>query len=301
MPENVTTYKNKHMTMLEHIEIDSHLFLNERCSLPPLPRVVAEIQEIIYSEDIDIDEVVKLIETDPAMLAQILKIVNSSYYGFRREIFDIKFTVAYLGVRDVFRIILSLAVINTIGSHEKEELNRFWFHSFYTALCSKYIAERVEPLLLSDELWPAAILHDIGKLIYFKFFPRHYNTLNQYCLENGCLFNDAEHYYNLPASAYIGSLLCDYWKLPDKIKIACSCHTLNDLKHVQMNAVSDSFKRIICLGNLFAILSADALNDRVKNDIAISLRENMSVSEPEFLEIMGEIHDLKIEVETLGT
>jgi HD-like signal output (HDOD) protein len=241
---------------------------------------------------------VRLISADPSLVAQILKVINSAYYGIPREIGDLRFAIAYLGLNEIYRLVLSLTVLNTLSIKENDELSKFWFHSYFTALCTKHLAKKFEPLLPMEELWPAAILHDIGKLIYLKFFPNHYQTLRKYTLEHGCLFSEAEIQFDLPASSFLGSLLCDHWGLPSKIKKACELHTLKDLQHSTSGSENEGFTRIICLGNLMAILATDTLNQDKKHEIAETTQKSVNYKEEQFLTLMGEIYQIKLEVES---
>lgn len=287
------------MEKLPPIKIDEKTFLRQHCSLPSLPEVVTKIQEEIHSDGVNIANVAAIVADDPALIAQILKVVNSAYYGLSKEIIDIKFAIAYLGLNEVSRIVLSISVVNSLSITEESELNKFWFHSFFTALCCKHLAKRIEPLLSFDELWPAAILHDIGKLVYLKFFPNHYRKLVKYTEENQCLFSDAERYYSVPTSSYFGALLCDRWRLPEKVREACEFHGLNDLLKMNTNGGADGFRRIICLGNLIANLSADTLNKNIKNELIQFIQQDIGFSEDNFLLFMGEIYELKLNVEKL--
>jgi hypothetical protein len=54
---------------------------------------------------------------------------------------------------------------------------------------------------------------------------------------------------------------------------------------------------MICLGNLLTVLSTDELDDDVKQEIAKATRTALSCQEPEFLAIMGDIYELRIDVE----
>jgi len=153
------------METLLPIEIDPKTFLRQHYTLPALPQVITRIQKMIHDDSAAVGEVSDLISSDPSLVAQILKVVNSAYYSLPQEISKVHFAIAFLGLNEVYRMVLALSVINTMSIEEKEELNRFWFHSFYTALCTKHLAKRYSPQLSFDELWAAAILHDIGKLV----------------------------------------------------------------------------------------------------------------------------------------
>ena len=287
---------------LAPIEIDGKTFLRQHCTLPALPEIIHKIQDMMYDETIDLDEVSELVSSDPALVAQVLKVVNSAYYGIAREIVKIRVAIALLGLNEVYRMVLALSVINTLSIDEKKELDLFWYHSFYTALCTKYLAKKYEPLLSFEELWSGSILHDIGKLIYIKFFPDHFMALTQFTKEHGTLFSEAENHFLLPSSAYFGTILCEHWRLPNQVKLACESHRLEDLHNNHGITVVDSFIRVICLGNLLTILSSDDLNDSTKEEIAETTKKVLDCSEESFLTIMGDIYELRTEVdEFVGT
>ena len=285
------------MTSLAPIEIDPKTFLRDHCTLPALPAVVSKIQGLIHDDHADMGTVADLMSGEPALVAQVLKVVNSAYYGLSREIGNVKFAIAFLGLNEIYRMVLALSVVNTLAIHEKHELNKFWFHSFYTALCTRYLAKRYEPHFSFEELWSAAMLHDIGRLVYLKFFPDHYKALRHFCDEQRCLFSQAEKHFSLPSTAFLGSLLCEHWRLPDNIRSACESHTLADLPNLIGDSPSARFRRMICLGNLLTVLSADELNDDTKHQIASAIQTELDFTEQSFLAMMGDIYELRIDVE----
>jgi HD-like signal output (HDOD) protein len=285
------------MPDLPPIQIDPDTFLRKHFTLPALPEVVTKIQNVIEGSDANMATVADLINGEPALVAQVLKVVNSAYYGLPREITNMKYALAFLGLNEVYRMVLSLSVVNTLAIDRKAELDRFWFHSFYTALSTKYLAKKYEPHLSFEELWSASILHDIGKLVYLKFFPDHYHALTKHAKKDRILFSAAESAMSLPSSGYLGSLLCRHWRLPVHIEKACKCHSLEDLEALKDQDTQTRSLRMICLGNLISSLSSDELNETVKHDIAGTFHSLMKCDESEFLTLMGDIYELKVEVE----
>ncbi len=78
------------MEKLPPIEIDPKTFLRQHCTLPALPQVVTKIQNLLQSENASISQVGELIASDPALVAQLLKVVNSAYYSLPQEITKIQ-------------------------------------------------------------------------------------------------------------------------------------------------------------------------------------------------------------------
>jgi len=285
-------------TGLPPIEIDPKTFLRQHYTLPALPTVVTMLQRMLQYEDTSISQISELIGSDPALVAQILKIVNSAYYSLPQEVTKIQFAVAFLGLNEICRLALTLSVINALDIKQARHFTAFWYHSFYTALCTKHLAKTYVPQLSFDELWSAAILHDIGKLVYLKFFPLHFAALEDYCAEHGCLFSTAEDRLGLPSSSYFGTLLCEHWLLPSKVRDACACHSLKDIETLQNDtSPSGDFKRIICLGNIVAVLANDPLSADVKKQLAEAITGALRISDEQFLSLMGTIYDLRLQVE----
>jgi len=278
--------------MLKPIEIDPKTFLRDHCSLPALPEAVMRIQGMIQDDATDSAMVAQIISGDPALATHVLTVVNSAYYSLPKTTLNVKYAVAYLGLSVIQRIVISVGVVNAMGIKEKKELNNYWYHSFFTALTTKYLAKKFWSYLDPEELWTASILHDIGKLVYIKFFPEHYKELKRYCEQNGCLFSEAEEHYKLPASSYLGSLLCRHWRLPGKVEDACNYHNLS---HISKQG--SDFQTVIALGNLLATLSAGGLNESCRDRIKEVAENILKLTPDSFISIMADVYDLNLEAE----
>ncbi len=291
--------------MLAQLEIDPKNFLRQHCTLPALPEVVGQVQTLMSDDSADIGEVADLISSDPALLAQVLKVVNSAYYGLPKEITKARFAIAFLGYNEVYRMVLSLSVINTLSIREKDELTAFWHHSFYTAITARHLANRYLPHLSREDLWSAAMLHDIGKLIYVKYFPDHYGVIRKHREENLCLFSESERELDQPSSSWIGSLLCDHWGLPEKIREACEHHTLDALgpaddggePNSEWEGERDDFRKTIVMGNNLTLLAGSELRPETKESIITATMSAFDLEEGEFLALVGEVQDLRNEAD----
>jgi len=278
--------------MLKPIEINPKTFLREHCSLPALPEAVVSLQGMIQDEGSDSAMVAEIISGDPALITQVLAVVNSAYYSLPKTSSNVKFAVAYLGLSVIQRIVISVGVVNGMGIKEKKELKDYWYHSFYTALITKYIAKKFYRYLDPEGLWTASILHDIGKLVYIKFFPEHYRELKRFSKQNGCLFSEAEKHYNLPLSSYFGYLLCHHWRLPIEVETACEYHNL-----FHISKEGSDFQLVIALGNLLATLSEGGINESCKNRIKEVTENILELSPENFISLMADVYELRSEAE----
>jgi HD-like signal output (HDOD) protein len=113
--------------------------------------------------------VAEIISGDPALVAHVLAVVNSAYYSLPKTTPNVKYAVSYLGLGVIQRIVISVGVVNAMGIKEKNELDKFWYHSFLTALTTKYLAKNFFKYLDPEELWTASILHDIASWYILNF------------------------------------------------------------------------------------------------------------------------------------
>ena len=285
---------------LTPIKIDPTTFLYKHCALPALPKVLTRFQEAVKSEDVTISRVVNIISSDPGIVAEVLKVVNSAYFSLPRDVSRVDMAVAYLGIQEVHNIVLAASVINTFDIEDLAAFKRLWHHSLYTALCARYLANRYERHMAFGDLWAPALLHDIGKLLYLKFFPNQYKTLSRYAEENGCLFSEAEQAFAMPPSAYLGTLLCQRWRLPRKIQGVCEMQGPHALADLRAGKAFSSLNRMVLLGDMVAVLSTDRLQREKQHSISDTIMHVFDLTEPEFLVLMGAINDLKLEANRLA-
>jgi HD-like signal output (HDOD) protein len=279
------------------IKIDPKTFLREHCTLPALPEVLFRMQGILDGDHIDIDQVADLMRGDPALVGQILKMVNSAYYGLPREVADVKYAIGFLGLNEIHRIMLSFTIADAFVTEHKEELKGLWFHSFHTALCADYVGKKNKALKYPMDCWSAALLHDVGKLVYLKFFPDHFIALREYTLKNGCLFSTAEVELGLPTSAYLGTLLCDHWRLPLIVRDSCESHTLETLYETLQGSSQPQIAGLVSVCNLLSTLTTAVLASPIKEEIANATMEALNYDQTKFDDLMTVVKNLKTDAE----
>jgi len=284
------------MAPLPPFTIDTENFLRDHCTLPALPQAVTQIQSIIHTDNVSISRVAGLIATDPSLVAQVLKVVNSAYYSLPREISDVNLAVGFLGIHETYRIALSISVVNAIGGDSKASFEEIWTHSVYTALTARYLKQHYEPLMSQGDLWATAILHDIGKLVYLKFFPEHFKAVMDHRTKHGCLFHEAIEALNYVPSSELGVMLAKHWRLPEKVRAVCKQHTLKDLPQLKSDAPENTFPRLVAVANLMAVLASNGLSQSKKESIKESICHTLNINEAEFLVHMGAVYELKEEV-----
>jgi HD-like signal output (HDOD) protein len=195
--------------------------------LPSLPSLYIEVVEKLQTPEVTLGEVAVIIAKDIGMTAKILKLVNSAFFGLRRQIGTPEEAVAYLGLDTIKALVLS---INAFSQFEQVRIGGFsleslWDHSLNTAAAAKVIAlaENAERKI-ADESFIAGMLHDTGKLVLASNFAEQYNEVVRRARETKQEVLIVELEVFGATHADVGGYLLGLWGLPVPVVEAIALH-----------------------------------------------------------------------------
>lgn len=158
--------------------------LELRC--PPLPQTLVEALDLLDEPDrLQVRAVTRLVERDPAVVARLLQVVNSAYYGVRREISSARRAVTLLGPASVAGIVVSMNMLKLRGALRGPAaacFGRLIRHSAATAFLARHLAAARSACApraaasdatgdAASDAFTAGLLHDFGKVILVYNFP----------------------------------------------------------------------------------------------------------------------------------
>lgn len=138
-----------------------------------LPLIVTRLAQLINDEDSTLQDFEEVIRLDPALVARLLTLVNSSFFGMSRNVDSISRAVALLGMKNLHNIAVTDAIqgmIDTERSISGFSPQRLWAHSAAVGICCKMIAERIFSIN-GDDAYLCGILHDIGLIAELEATP----------------------------------------------------------------------------------------------------------------------------------
>jgi len=132
--------------------------------LPPFPHAVLELTSVLGGPSPDVQKAAKLIRTDAALSAQLLRMCSSPVFGLRSRVVSINQAATLLGADRLRTLVLTGAMVDLVGSGlPREQSTRFWQHSFLAALLSEHLSKRTG-YSESEQAYIAGLLHDIGQV-----------------------------------------------------------------------------------------------------------------------------------------
>lgn len=147
-------------------------------NLPALPQVTTKLLEVFDDSKSQAKDVGKIIEGDQSLASQILKQVNSPFYGFAGRISSLKHAVVIMGFNAVKNLAMgfSIAKMSRNGEVSVLDMETFWEHSLGVGVGARAIGKEIG-YPCPEELLAAGLLHDIGKIILSDSFPKEYRKI----------------------------------------------------------------------------------------------------------------------------
>ena len=137
-------------------------------AMPSLPTSVTKVMEIcndIHTSPADLNQVISL---DPVLVARVIKLINSAYYGLGQHITSLTRAIIMLGINTVKNMALSTAVMGNFSHKDVSiglDMEGFWRHSLGVGVIAKLLAKkRGIDAKMAEEYFTAGLLHDIGKI-----------------------------------------------------------------------------------------------------------------------------------------
>jgi putative nucleotidyltransferase with HDIG domain len=194
--------------------------------LPTLPMVAMEINRLLQDVNAPIEKLVGMLEKDQSMVLKILRLVNSSFYGFRSKISSLRHAVTLMGYSTVQHAVVTVAVIDSLKTEttlKGFDITRFWTHSLSVGVMCRHLAAQTK-LTAPNEAFTAGLIHDIGKVVLVSHFPEVFVDLMEMVAKDEITFYGAEKAGDTYPHNLIGSNLARRWMLPQPLDLAIRHH-----------------------------------------------------------------------------
>ena len=192
--------------------------------LRPLPSVAMKVMEACRDEKMDARGLVQLMECDAAISTRILSMVNSSLFGYSREVASLNQAVVVLGRKSLASMAVAIASEGVFASGEdgQDSRTRLFEHSLACAAISRLLASQECFQAESGEAFLAGLLHDVGKLLLIDVAPNYYSSSSSNPAEVDSIATEQEMFG--VDHAALGAKFGENWGLPAQINHAIAHH-----------------------------------------------------------------------------
>jgi len=222
--------------------------VNSITSLPKFPDNIVQIQRLIADPNSQIVDIARYISTDPAMTADLLKLVNSAAYMMAKKVDNIVDAVKLVGLRGIKNLLYSYGTLKILddGGTDKKKL---WDHSYRAAYYAYNLAKNFKANVkgLLDDAYVGGMLHDMGKIIFSSVHPELLERIKSFCSEKDIPSETFESIAGGMNHADIGARISEKWNFPDSLVAAIRYHHEPTLAPVDFRDVVN----VVYLANVF--------------------------------------------------
>ena len=281
--------ENELMATIEDlIEIDNKLnneyikdIIYSSNKLPTLPVIYKELNKLIEDDKSDIDDIIKLINTDQVTASRILRIVNSSFYGIKTG--AVKTAVINLGLLSLKSVIITSEIFKAEGCNYVELL---WEHSCLTNNMTIFLYEYIYKKPIPDSYHSAGLLHDLGKVLLYKMFELKYEKVIKIKAENPdiSLSLCERNVFNF-SHEELGATVLSNWELPSSIVETALNHHFPEKGTKQHRA-------ILSIVHIADYYSWKQIDDKYLPELKQKAFDYLGVNQKEIEELMKNVNNI---------
>lgn len=188
-------------------------------SLPPLPETVIEVNKFKLKKDKEVEELIKILEKDPLVVSNVLKLANSAMFGFRNPIETFNRAVNMIGMNMAISLTLSIHILNKLpmdlkcyGFNREDFINNI---NDSTAIIKQWVA-KTDKRLTETIVLPALIM-EIGKFVISNFINKMHKTQEfKNYLETHSIKETEEFFLN-QTSYDVTSKIFKHWNISENL------------------------------------------------------------------------------------
>ena len=212
-------------------------------SFPGMPTTAAKLLPLLREPDSSIARIEDLIKYDPGLTANLLKLTNSAYFGLPSRISSVHQAILLLGRKRLLQLVTTMCMSGlmkkSVPGYDLPQ-GGLWRHSVAVAVAADRLVQSLK-ITQADEVFTAALLHDIGKMILGDYVQEDLKSIQEMAVK-GISFEVAEYMVLGTNHADVGARILNSWSMPEELVHAVAWHhdpdqckencRLSDLVHV---------------------------------------------------------------------
>ncbi len=240
-------------------------------NLPQVPEVITDLIQQVNSPNIDMAEIAKNVEKEPAIALKILRLVNSAHYGLSRKVNSINEALAFLGMDELKTLIIASGIVNAMPKINDINIKDFWDQNFCVANHAKRLAQETKQN--PDLAFTAGLISGVGTLLIHLGDPSAAMEVEQHVHaghSSRAVFEKRRLGFT---SAEVAAELCRRWKFPDELVSA--------IKESADPLEVDHPSKIACIvyiSKTISEFSRDATQDKLLSTFPYDVAEEIYLS-----------------------
>ncbi len=203
--------------------------VEEKGNIPPLPDILLRLESKIEDPKSNISDIAILIETEPILAGRMIQLSNSVFFGRGgNEVENLSQAIIRLGLKMILDLAYTLEVPKLFMKGKGINQNRFWQHSLAVAILSRNLNQRLEGLIIEQDLcYLSGLMHDIGIMVFNYLIPEEYSAFLKQVRGIETPLHELEIQKFGISHPELGSLFIEkWWPVPEEVVTSVGKHFL---------------------------------------------------------------------------
>jgi HD-like signal output (HDOD) protein len=210
--------------------LERHLreLINTPDRLPSPPKFHERLRALLRKETSSLQRIAAEIENDPILVAKILRVANSVYYGARTTISSIRDAVVFIGTEYIASLVLAIEAFHNVTKSADPQsaraIDQLWHQALRRATIAKMIGKKWPGFEDGDLAYVTSLLQDIGYVVRLAYDRDKYAEFQRVCRMGTMDIFEAEQRIFMIMHPEVGAALLSFWNLPKPIVTAIADH-----------------------------------------------------------------------------
>lgn len=273
--------------------------LEATIEIPPLAQTAQKVIKLRVSPDATVDDITGVVETDPALAAQVVSWAASPYYAAPGKIRSVEDAIVrVLGFDLVINLALGLALGKSLSlpKDHPQEATPYWQQAIYTAAVIEGLNRAIPRTQRAEAgiCYLAGLLHNFGYLVLAHVFPPHFSLICRHLEVNPHLTHSQVEQHLLGITReQIGAWLMRFWGMPEELSAA-----LRFQHDPHYNGEHASYANLVCLAN--QLLRNRGVGSGPRSEIPQDLYDRLGISREKADEALGRVLDAEAALRALA-
>ena len=249
--------------------------------MPSPPKFHVTLRALLARESSSVQHIADEINNDPVLVAKLLRVANSAYYGARSTISSVRDAVIFIGTEYIASLVMAIeafhSVMRSTDQRSARVIDQLWHQALRRASITKLLGTKWTGFRDPNSAYVGGLLQDLGFVVRLSYEPERYFQYQTLVLSGTVDSYEAEQSVFTITHDDVGAALFRFWNLPPEL--------VGAVAHHHRAAGDDPLTQILQIGDILEHGNACSAHDPDLDPLIVQWAEKLRLKTPKGLQI----------------
>ena len=249
--------------------------------LPSPPKFHVRLRTLLSRESSSLQHIADEIEKDPVLVAKLLRVANSAYYGARSTIASVRDAVIFIGTEYIASLVMAIeafhSVMRSTDQRSARVIDQLWHQALRRVSITKLLGTKWPGFREPNNAYVGGLLQDLGLVVRLSYDQERYFHYQSLALSGDMDRYEAERSIFTITHDDVGASLFRFWNLPPEL--------VGAIAHHHRSAGDDPLTQILQIGDILELGDATGAHDGELDPLILQWAEKLRLKTPKGLQL----------------